>query len=105
MKFLRTSTIYWIICIVKIIQEFVVTENFNRSYSQLQPVLQKRVDKALRLIKENFYHPSLHTKKQQGIREKNIWEARVDRKNRFLFELAGGKCYLLEVGAHKIVEK
>jgi mRNA-degrading endonuclease RelE of RelBE toxin-antitoxin system len=97
--------IYWIICIVKIIQDIAVTRKFKNCYSQLEPEIQQKVDKALSLIKENFYHPSLHTKKIKGIGNKNIWEARIDIKYRFIFELEDGKCWLLEAGPHKIVER
>ena len=104
MRSLKTLIVYWIICIVKIIQEFIVTDKFKKSYSRLQPRIQKKIDKALRLIKEDFHHPSLNTKKQKGKKKEDVWEGYVDRKYRFLFELEGNKCYLLEVGPHKIVE-
>jgi len=95
---------YWIICVVKIIQEFVLTRRYKESYDRLQPQIQKKVEKALRLIEQDFRYPSLNTKKQKGVRG-NIWEAKVDDYYRFLFELKkGGKCYLLEVGPHSIVE-
>ncbi len=72
-----------------------------RDYARLPAVVQRRVDKALRLLEADLQHPSLRVKKMRGI--ENRWEARVSLKYRFTFTLAGDVCQLLQVGAHDIL--
>ena len=61
------------------------SDSFKEAFKKLDARLKKKVEKALRLFCQNPYHPSLHTKKMQGVN--NIWEVRVDIHYRFTFDI------------------
>ena len=104
MKSLKTLIAYLIHYTIKAIIEFAKTSRFEKHYSKLQLNIQKKVIKALRLIKDDFYHPSLHTKKIKGVRE-SLWEARVDKNYRLIFTLKEHICCLQKVGPHDIIKR
>jgi mRNA-degrading endonuclease RelE of RelBE toxin-antitoxin system len=74
------------------------TERFERQYSELPESLKAKVDKAITLLTANFRHPSLQAKKHEEAR--GIWQARVDRRYRFYFQIAGDSYILLSVIPH-----
>jgi len=78
-------------------------ETFCTCYRQLPPQIQRKVDRQLRLLADNFRHPSLQTKKIQGT--KGIFEARVDLHYRMSFEIEGDALVLRVVGNHDDVLK
>ncbi|MEQ8173345.1 MAG: hypothetical protein ABRQ38_30955 [Candidatus Eremiobacterota bacterium] len=61
------------------------SDSFKEAFKKLDVRLKKKVEKALRLFCRDPYHPSLHTKKMQGVN--NIWEVRVDIHYRFTFDI------------------
>jgi len=65
--------------------QFCRTERFKRAFRDLPAPIQEKAVKALRLLAENPRHPSLQVKKIRGT--ENIWEARVDQKYRFTFQI------------------
>lgn len=73
-------------------------EKFKQLYQELPPPIQKKTDKAILLLSENFIHPSLHTKKIQG--RDGIWEARIDLHYRLTFEIQDDTIFLRVVGHH-----
>jgi mRNA-degrading endonuclease RelE of RelBE toxin-antitoxin system len=77
---------------------FIVTERFSRAYHDLPDELQRKADKALRLLQENPKHPSLRIKKIQGT--SGIWEARVDRSCRITLEMRSDSFLLRNIGKH-----
>lgn len=74
------------------------TDHFERQYRALPEQLKARVDKQIRLLAENLRHPSLRAKKYDEAR--GLWQARVDRRYRFYFEVQGDTCTLLSVIPH-----
>ena len=60
------------------------TERFVRQYERLPKTIQKKVDKALRLLDADFRHPGLRSHPVEGVVE--IFEAYVDAKYRMTFE-------------------
>ena len=57
------------------------------------------MDKAIRLLADNPQHPSLRSKKIQGVR--GIYEARIDRNYRMTYERLGDDVVRLRVvGKH-----
>lgn len=76
---------------------------FKKSYQHLPLDIQKKVDKQLILMINNFNHPSLHTKKIKG--RQGIWEGRVDIHYRFTFEIIEDTIFLRVVGNHDEVLK
>lgn len=77
---------------------FVVTGRFRDSYRSLPETLQKKADKALRLLADNPRHPSLRLKKIEGT--PGIWEARVDRGCRMTLQVEADAYILRNIGKH-----
>ena len=78
-------------------------ESFQKCYQDLPFNIQKKVDKQIVLLSDNFQHPSLHTKKIKGA--PGIWEARIDISYRLTFEIIGDTIFLRVVGNHDEVLK
>jgi len=76
---------------------------FKKSYQSLPLTIQKKVDKQIDILADNFRHPSLHTKKIKG--REGVWEARVNIHYRFTFEIVGDTIFLRVVGNHDEVLK
>lgn len=76
----------------------VLTQPFKKDYQRLSNEIQRKADKALRLLAVSLRHPSLQVKKIQGT--KNIYEARVDIHYRMTFSLEGDTLTLRAIGAH-----
>jgi len=79
------------------------TKRFKQDYQVLPARIQKKVDKQLKLLAQDFHYPSLHTKKVKGTED--IWEAWVDKKHRLTFSIRGRVIYLRKVGRHEILER
>ena len=81
---------------------FVRTERFKQAFKVLPKEIQKKAVRALRLLAEDPFYPSLVVKKVQGA--SGIWEARIDLKYRMTFQLdeEEGKsvCLLRNVDNH-----
>jgi mRNA-degrading endonuclease RelE of RelBE toxin-antitoxin system len=90
--------------IPQIIRRFAaVNDNrFKKEYGNLAPEIQKKADKAFKLMEENFNHPSLKVKIHD--KERRIWEARIDREHRFTFQLDGDTVYVRRIGDHSIYD-
>jgi mRNA-degrading endonuclease RelE of RelBE toxin-antitoxin system len=76
----------------------VITERFAKAYAKLRRHIQKKVDKALRLLEADFRHPSLRARPIEGT--KGIYEARVNRKHRMTYEREGDRLIMRTVGEH-----
>jgi len=76
----------------------VITERFAEAYIELPRHIQKKVDKALRLLDADFRHPSLRARHIEGT--KGIYEARVDLKHRMTYEREGDRLIMRTVGEH-----
>jgi mRNA interferase RelE/StbE len=72
--------------------------SFADAYHDLTPEERKRVEKALRLLAENWRHPSLRVKRMQGVED--VWEARATLSLRITFQLEGDIIVLRNVGRH-----
>lgn len=79
------------------------TKTFDKAFLKLPEHLQTKAEKAVRLLLNDFFHPSLHTKKMSG--QKDIWEARVDYQYRFTFTLDSDTIVLRVIGNHDEVLK
>lgn len=76
---------------------------FKKSYQHLPEHIKKKVDKQIKILSDNFRHPSLRTKKIKG--KTNIWEARIDIFYRLTFEINNDTIFLRVVGNHDEVLK
>jgi len=74
------------------------TDRFERQYADLPETLKAKVDKQITLLMDNPRHPSLQGKKHDEAR--GIWQARVDRRYRFYFQIEGDTYILLAVVPH-----
>jgi mRNA interferase RelE/StbE len=75
-----------------------LSNSFVRAYDRLPPEAQERVDRTLRLLDEDWRHPSLRAKRLSGHRD--IFYARVDRNHRITYERHGDVLLLRNVGRH-----
>ena len=63
---------------------FVRSDRFKRAFQSLPKEAQKKAIRALRLMAEDMFYPSLVVKKIKGYPV--IWEARIDTKYRLTFK-------------------
>lgn len=78
------------------------TDSFLNDFRALPKDIQKRAEKALRLLTTNPRHPSLHVHKMEPRRE-GIWEARVTVSYRITFTAAPNELILRRIGTHSIL--
>jgi hypothetical protein len=69
-----------------------------KDYTEAPPAVQIAFDKQVKLLVENFRHPSLRAKKYDE--SHNIWQARVNRDWRFYFLIAGDTYLILNILPH-----
>ncbi len=67
--------------------KFLYSARFLKQYSAAPAPIQKAFDKQLKLLLENFRHPSLQAKKYDEAND--IWQGRVNREWRFYFSING----------------
>jgi mRNA-degrading endonuclease RelE of RelBE toxin-antitoxin system len=86
---------------------FIRSERFKQAFHSLPKAIQKKTTRALRLLAEDPFYPSLVVKKVRG--HTDVWEARVDIKYRltFQYEQADGAtiCILRNVDNHDVCLK
>ena len=75
-----------------------LTKRFVRAYDRLPPDMRKRVDRALRLLEENWRHPGLQARRLSG--HGDMFYARVDQNHRITYERRGDTLVLRSVGRH-----
>ena len=81
----------------------VFLKPFVKDYSKLPQAQQRKVDKQLRLLKQNVNHPGLKARKM--VNQPDIYEARVDLHFRMTFKLEKNRVIMRRVGTHKIYKK
>lgn len=74
------------------------SERFAKQYGRLPKALQRKVDKAVRLLDADFRHPGLRSHPLEG--EGDIFEAYVDAKYRITFERQGNLFLMRNVDNH-----
>jgi len=78
------------------------TKAFEKRLKKLSGNEQKSVAVKLKLLVKNPYHPSLRTKKVQGM--KDIFECSVNMDIRILWKHEGSRLILLiDIGHHDII--
>ena len=78
--------------------KIIESAGFKKQLAKLPFPIRKKYQNKIILLAENFFHPSLHTKKKKGI--KNRWEARIDYHYRFTFIKEKNTLILLTIGVH-----
>lgn len=79
------------------------TVRFVKQYEQLPKAIQRKVDKALRLLDADFRHPGLRSHPVGGM--EGIFEAYVDVKYRMTFERYGNIFLMRNVDNHDVCLK
>ncbi len=74
------------------------TERFVKQYERLPKTIQRKVDKALRLLDADFRHPGLRSHPVEAVG--GIFEAYVDAKYRMTFERYGDVFVMRNVDNH-----
>ncbi|MEK9156909.1 MAG: type II toxin-antitoxin system RelE/ParE family toxin [Patescibacteria group bacterium] len=78
----------------------IVTEEFEKRFSDLPTRIQKKLIKQEKFLRENPLHPSLHTEKLQP-KIKEYWSFRIDKSYRVLFRFTEkDELILITVGTH-----
>ena len=76
------------------------TKSFEKDLKKLSRSEQKTVVQKLKILAENPFHPSLRTKKVQGL--DNVFEMSVNMDIRILWRYENGVIILLlDIGHHK----
>ncbi len=83
--------------------KILYSESFKKDFLSLSTKMQKMAEKKLSLFSDDFRHPSLQTKKMEGL--VNIWEGRVTRGYRFTFVIENKVCILRRIGTHDILKR
>lgn len=78
----------------------VYTARFAEAASRLPKEARAKLPKALNLLAEDPRHPGLQTKKIQGLGDREIFEARLDQKIRFSFQVQGDVLILRNIDVH-----
>ena len=78
----------------------VYTARFALAASRLSKEARAKLPKALKLLAEDHRHPGLQTKRIQGLAGREIFEARLDQKVRFTFQIEGDALILRNIDVH-----
>ena len=70
---------------------------FQKRFKKLHPSLKKKFAKQLEFVLTNPGHPSLNIKKMGG---SDMYEARLDYHNRFVFKIVDDELWLYSIGPH-----
>lgn len=82
--------------------KFQFSKNFQKQLKKLSCDEQKMVFKKVQLMSQNPFHPSLRTKKVQGI--EGLFECSVNMDIRILWKYEDGNIILLlDIGHHNIL--
>ncbi len=75
-----------------------ITSHFSKQYAQVSKSIQRKVDKALKLLDTDFRQPGLRSHPVEGA--PGIYEAYVDKKYRMTFERHGDVLTLRNIDNH-----
>lgn len=73
------------------------SSKFQKRFKKLHPLLKNKFAKQLELILTNPRHPSLNIKKMGGL---DIFEARLNYHNRFIFKIVNDEIWFYSIGPH-----
>lgn len=78
----------------------VYTARFAQAATRLSKEARAKLPKTLKLLAEDHRHPGLQAKRIQGLGDREIFEARLDQKVRFTFQIQGDVLILRNIDAH-----
>ena len=74
------------------------TTRFDRGYNKAPKEIQQIFDKQALLLHQSLRYPSLRAKKVDETND--VWQARVNKDWRFLFQIAGDTYIILDIFPH-----
>ncbi len=74
-----------------------ISEKARKKLANLPKPTQKKAYKSFQLLRTDFRHPSLRTRKMSGT---GLFEARIDYHYRFSFSIDGDTILILTTGMH-----
>lgn len=80
--------------------KIVLTQEAEKAFRKLPSPIQKKVKKQFFLLEQDFFYPSLHTKKMSGM--PGEWEIRIDCHYRASFRKDGDIVTIDALGPHDI---
>lgn len=80
-----------------------ILDDFRRDFDRLPKRIRKKARQTMAVLEENPFHPSLRTKRMQGV--KDVWESRVTLSYRITFSWEGDEVWLRRIGPHDILRK
>ena len=84
--------------------QLAYTDRFKKNYKNLHPNDQKQVIRKIKILSENPMHPSLRTKRIQGM--DNLFECSVNMSIRVIWYYEDSLIIiLLDVGQHDILKQ
>ena len=84
--------------------QLTFTDRFKKNYKNLHPNEQKQVIRKIKILSENPMHPSLRTKRIQGM--DNLFECSVNMDIRVIWYYEDSLIIiLLDVGHHDILKQ
>ena len=78
-------------------------ERFQKDFRRLPRDIQAKLPATLERFMSNPRHPSLHTKKMEGVRD--IWELRVSDNYRVTFQFVQEGVLLRRIGTHNVLRQ
>ncbi len=82
----------------------VYDDGFVKEYQSLSRRIQRKLEKAVALFRENPFHLSLRLHKLSG-KLAGLWSISLDRRYRLIFEvMENGDILFVSVGTHAIYE-
>jgi len=86
------------------VYQLTFTDRFKKNYKNLHPNEQKQVIRKIKILSENPMHPSLRTKRIQGM--DNLFECSVNMDIRVIWYYEDSLIIiLLDVGHHDILKQ
>lgn len=73
--------------------------NELKKIKQKQPLLFKKIQKQLKIFKENIKHPSLRTHKLKG-NLANTWSISIEGNVRLLYSIKNNEAIFFKIGNH-----
>ena len=87
-------------------RKFQFTQQFEKSFAKLPDDIVELFEKKLTLFLKDIFYPSFRTKKIEGFKSPDIWEASLTMNYRFTFEMdKEGKIIFRNIGSHAILER
>lgn len=78
------------------------SKGFKKNYQKLPKEIRDNLDRKLRILLDNFQHPSLRLKKMGRT---IYWEISITMNYRLILKFTDGEIRLITVGTHDILKR